>query len=194
MQDSTECFSGSAVPPIGNSAVFLDRDGVIDRAIIRGGRPCPPTCLTELEIPSGVRESLDRLKNAGYLLLVVTNQPDVARHHTSVRTVEAINEELKRNLPLDDIFVCYHDDNDDCSCRKPKPGLLLSAARAWKVSLPNSVMIGDRWKDIEAGRRAGCKTILLDSDYAEISKSVPDFRSKSLPEATNWILAHKTIA
>ena len=170
-------------------AVFLDRDGVIDRAIVRDGKPHPPTDLSELEILPGVPEALDKLQAAGYRLIVVTNQPDVARQAQTKDAVEAMHAALQAQLPLDAFRVCYHDDADQCDCRKPRPGLLLSAAWDMEVDLSASIMVGDRWRDIEAGQRAGCTTIFIDYHYAEPLQSEPHLRVGSLAEAADWILA-----
>ena len=172
-------------------AVFLDRDGVLNRAIIRAGRPYPPGNLTELQIPEDVPQALRILKKAGFLLIGVTNQPDVARGEQSRETVESIHAFLQKNLPLDEILVCYHDDRDECECRKPKPGLLYQAARRHGIDLAASFMIGDRWKDVEAGQRAGCITILLDRQYTEKEpERPPDYRVRFLSEASGCVLRH----
>ena len=136
-------------------AVFLDRDGVINRAMVRDGRPFPPASLSELEIPGGVPEALERLSGAGYLLIVVTNQPDVARGTIPREAVESMNALLQATLPLTEIRVCYHDSGDGCACRKPGPGMILEAAREHDIDLPESFLVGDRWRDVEAGARAG---------------------------------------
>ena len=175
----------------GRSAVFLDRDGVLNRAIVREGKPYPPASLAELEILPGAVEACAALREAGFLLIAVTNQPDVARGTQRREIVEAIHQVLRTHLPLDDIRVCYHDDVDHCPCRKPKPGLLLEAARDWDIDLSASFMVGDRWKDIEAGRRAGCKTVFVDYDYVEREPDNPDHRANSLIEAVDWILQHR---
>ena len=174
-----------------NRAVFLDRDGVLNRAIIRSGRPFPPRNLTELQIPEDVPPGLRALKGAGFLLIGVTNQPDVARGEQARETVEAIHESLLKTLPLDEILVCYHDDHDACECRKPKPGLLCQAARRYGIDLSSSFMVGDRWKDVEAGQRAGCITILLDRQYAErVAGRPPDYRVRFFSEAADCVLRH----
>ena len=173
---------------IGHRAVFLDRDGVINRAVVRGGKPFPPAGLGELEILPDVREALDQLKAAGFVLVVVSNQPDVARGTTARETVEAINAKLAESLPLDDFRMCYHDDADGCDCRKPRPGLLLTAARDHGVNLGASFMVGDRWRDIEAGRSAGCTTLFIDYGYDEPQPEACDYRVKSLVEAAQIIL------
>ncbi len=169
-------------------AIFLDRDGVLNAAIVKKGKPYPPASLHELMIPGGVYEALVTLKNAGYLLIGATNQPDVARGTTPRALVDTINHALKTQLPLDEIRVCFHDDSDHCQCRKPLPGLLLDAAREHQIDLANSFMIGDRWKDIEAGQRAGCKTIWLNQHYAEKSPEQPDLIVNHLKDAADWIL------
>ena len=169
-------------------AVFLDRDGVLNSAVVKKGRPYPPSGLHELEVPCGVLESLKALKEAGFILIVVTNQPDVARGTQSQETVEAINNALRGSLPLDDIFVCYHDDQDGCECRKPAPGLLMQAASQYNIDVSSSFIVGDRWKDVEAGRRAACTTIMIDLGYGESVHSQPDQWVDSLPEATEWII------
>jgi D-sedoheptulose 7-phosphate isomerase len=170
-------------------AVFLDRDGVINRAIIRDGAPYPPATLDELEILPDVPQALHDLKGHGFELLVITNQPDVARGTQTRDAVEGINRKLASTLPLDDIIVCYHTDQDECSCRKPKPGMLLDAARKHGIDLSVSFLIGDRWRDIEAGKNAGCKTILIDGGHREKQSSLsPDARVGSLREAASWII------
>jgi D-sedoheptulose 7-phosphate isomerase len=170
-------------------AVFLDRDGVINRAFVREGKPFPPSTLQELEILPGVPEALHELKQHGYKLLVVTNQPDVARGKQSQQTIDAMHQALRARLPLDDILVCYHTDQDKCDCRKPMPGMLLEAARKHNIDLAASFMVGDRWRDIEAGYNAGCKTILIDYGYSERPPDRgPDLRVASLREAADWII------
>jgi D-glycero-D-manno-heptose 1,7-bisphosphate phosphatase len=170
-------------------AVFLDRDGVINRADIRGGTPHPPNSLETLEILPHVPEALSALRARGYPLVVVTNQPDVARGTSSRELVDTIHERLRSTLDLDAILTCFHDDADACDCRKPKPGLLYRAAHDLGIDLPSSFMVGDRWRDIEAGKRAGCRTLFVDCSYRERPPSSYDFRVGSLIEATRIILA-----
>ncbi|MGE5264467.1 MAG: D-glycero-alpha-D-manno-heptose-1,7-bisphosphate 7-phosphatase [Acidobacteriota bacterium] len=173
----------------GVAAVFLDRDGVLNRAIQESGHARPPDTLDEVEILPGVPEALQALKSRGYWLIVVTNQPDVARGRTSRGVVDAINARLRERLPLDQVLVCYHDDADDCECRKPRPGLVLRAAAEHGIDLSRSYMVGDRWRDIEAGHRAGCRTILVDYAYSEPVDPPPDHRVNSLSQAADWILS-----
>jgi D-glycero-D-manno-heptose 1,7-bisphosphate phosphatase len=169
-------------------AVFLDRDGVINRAMVRDGKPYPPKDMQELEILPGVAEALALLKQAGYQLIVVTNQPDVARGTTSKESVESINQYLRDRLPLDEFRTCYHDDHEACDCRKPKPGALIAAAQQHEIALDGSYMVGDRWRDIEAGSRAGCQTIFIDYGYNEKQPEHVDHRVYSLHEAALAIL------
>jgi D-glycero-D-manno-heptose 1,7-bisphosphate phosphatase len=169
-------------------AVFLDRDGVLNRAIVRDGRPYPPPNVSELEILPGVEEALAALRAAGYLLIVVTNQPDVARGTTTREEVEKINAALSSALPIDEFRTCYHDNEAGCDCRKPKPGALLAAAKLYDVDLNASYMVGDRWRDTEAGQRAGCKTIFVDYGYRERQPGAIDYRVASLLEAAEVIL------
>ncbi len=172
------------------SAVFLDRDGVINRALTRDGRPYPPSCLAEFEILPGVAEACAKLKQAGYLLVVATNQPDVGRGTLKQEVVEAIHADMCRRLPIDRVEVCHHPGREasECDCRKPKPGMLLHAARALSIDLARSFMVGDRWRDIDCGHAAGVTTILIDYGYAESLRNMPHHRVSSLAEAANLIL------
>lgn len=169
-------------------AVFLDRDGVINASVVRGGKPYPPDRASEVEILPGVGDALAALRRAGYLLVVVTNQPDVARGTQTREAVDAIHARLVAELPLDAVYVCPHDDPDNCACRKPKPGLLVDAATALGIDRGTSFMVGDRWRDIEAGRAAGCRTIFVDRDYSERRPTEFDVSVGGLPEAATWIL------
>jgi D-glycero-D-manno-heptose 1,7-bisphosphate phosphatase len=172
-------------------AVFLDRDGVINRALAREGKPYPSASLDEFEIFPEVPEACRRLKQAGYLLVVATNQPDVGRGTLKQEAVEEIHAEMCRRLPLDRVEVCYHPGKglSVCSCRKPKPGMLQRAARELRIDLAQSWMVGDRWRDVDCGHAAGCRTIFIDRGYAEELKHQPDFRVKNLLEAAEIILA-----
>ena len=167
-------------------AVFLDRDGVINRAVVRDNKPFPPMRIDEVEVLPGVPEALARLRAAGYALIVVTNQPDVARGRQTKAGVDAIHEHLAALVDIDEFRVCFHDDSDGCACRKPKPGLL-TAAPAY--ALNRSIVVGDRWRDIEAGRRAGCRALVfVDYGYDEPAPVDADTRVRSLAEAADWIL------
>jgi D-glycero-D-manno-heptose 1,7-bisphosphate phosphatase len=169
-------------------AVFLDRDGVLNRSVVRDGKPYPPRSVAELEVLPGVPASLWRLREAGFLLVVVTNQPDVARGRQRREVVEAINAALREALPLDDVLTCY--DDGDSPRRKPNPGMILEAAARHQVALGASFMIGDRWKDVEAGDRAGCRTVLLDCGYREAKPPfvTADLITRDFDAAVDWIL------
>jgi D-glycero-D-manno-heptose 1,7-bisphosphate phosphatase len=172
-----------------NRAVFLDRDGVINRGVMREGKPFAPFTVEEFEILPGVPEALASLRAAGYLLIVTTNQPDVARGHGSRAASDAIIRHMRRQLPLDDVLVCYHDDRDGCACRKPKPGMIVAAAVTHGVELAKSFMIGDRWRDIGAGKSAGCWTILVNAFPDPPGTRIePDAELADLPDAARWIL------
>jgi D-glycero-D-manno-heptose 1,7-bisphosphate phosphatase len=170
-------------------AVFLDRDGVINRAVLRHGKPYPPARIEDLEVLPGVPAALMRLREAGFHIIVVTNQPDVARGTQRRAVVDAMHDRLGSSLPIDEFRVCDHDDRDACGCRKPKAGLLEAAARDAGLSLTASFMVGDRWRDVEAGRRAGCTTIFIDHGYEEEPPEHPDATVPSLPDAVDWILS-----
>jgi D-glycero-D-manno-heptose 1,7-bisphosphate phosphatase len=172
-------------------AVFLDRDGVLNLSVVREGRPYPPANLSELKVAPGVEQGCQALREAGYVLIGITNQPDVPRGITEKKGVEEINHYFLTLLSMDSIRVCYHDNADECECRKPKPGLILQAAQEEEIDLGASFMVGDRWKDIEAGKRAGCKTVLIDNHYAEPTNTRPTYTVNSFPEAVTAILFGK---
>jgi D-glycero-D-manno-heptose 1,7-bisphosphate phosphatase len=170
--------------------VFLDRDGVLNRAFPEGGTTRPPMSVDELELLPGVPEALARLADAGFALVVVTNQPDVARGKQTREAVEAINAKLCEQLPLLDVFACYHDTPDNCRCRKPKPGLLLAAAAKWNLDLTSAVLIGDRWSDVAAAHAAGCRAVLIDTPFSRPERCSPDHRTADITGAVEWVLAN----
>ena len=174
-------------------AVFLDRDGVINRALERDSKPFAPSSLDEFEILPEVPAACAKLKAAGFLLVVATNQPDVGRGTIKLELVEAIHAEMRRQLPLDRVEVCYHpgQGQSDCDCRKPKPGMLLRAARELGIDLAQSWMVGDRWRDVDCGHAAGCRTIFIDRGYAEELRQKPVFFAGNLAQAADIIL-HQT--
>lgn len=169
------------------NAVFLDRDGVINRAFVRNGKPFPPPTIDDFELLPGVEKTMLALRRAGYLVIVVTNQPDVATGFQQLHVVEAMHNTLRAAGLCDDVKVCYHTDADRCNCRKPQPGMLLEAARDWQIDLSKSFMVGDRWRDVAAGKAAGCYTYFIDYQYAEQSDN-PDTVVSSLEEAGSQIL------
>jgi D-glycero-D-manno-heptose 1,7-bisphosphate phosphatase len=173
-------------------AVFLDRDGVINGAVVRKGKPYPPDRLEDLRVLPGVPEILARLRAAGFLNVVVTNQPDVATGKQRREVVESMHAFLLSSLPLDAVKVCYHTDADGCQCRKPGPGMLLEAAAELGIDLPASYMVGDRWRDVGAGQAAGCKCFHIDYRYEEKQPENPYVAVKSLSEAGELILTGET--
>lgn len=174
--------------PALRSGVFLDRDGVVNDVILRDGKGYPPPDLARLRILPGVRDALRALRRADLPLVVVTNQPDVATGLQRREVVEAMHAHLCHELPLDAIFVCYHTDEHRCRCRKPEPGMLQDAAERFGIDLGRSFMVGDRWRDIEAGRRVGCTTFWIDRGYAERKPERPDHIVRDLAEASATIL------
>jgi D-glycero-D-manno-heptose 1,7-bisphosphate phosphatase len=177
---------------VSKKAVFLDRDGVLNEALVRNGKPFSPMTIAEVVVPPDVPGALSRLRQNGFRLIMATNQPDIARGYQSREAVHAINQYLLDALQLQAAEICEHDDADNCNCRKPKPGMLLRAADRDHIALTESFMIGDRWRDIEAGRRAGCRTILIGNGYGEELKSTPDVFVTKLRDAADWILALAT--
>jgi len=173
-------------------AVFLDRDGVLIRTFVRDGIPHPPQSFDEVEILPGVPEALSQLRDLGFLLLVVTNQPDVARGTQRREVVEEISHSLRYHLSLDGIYTCYHDTSDRCDCRKPMPGLLARAAAEHGVKLSASFMIGDRGSDIAAGQRAGCRTLLIARSYSNCVSIKPDWQVADLLEAAGVISGQRS--
>lgn len=173
-----------------NHAVFLDRDGVINRALEREAKPYPPRSLVEFEILPEVPSACAKLKAAGFLLVVATNQPDVGRGTLPQEIVETIHTEMCRRLPIDRVEVCYHPGQgaSDCDCRKPKPGMLLRAAKELGIDLAQSWMVGDRWRDVDCGQAAGCRTVFIDRGYAEELRQKPHFSARNLAQAADIIL------
>jgi D-glycero-D-manno-heptose 1,7-bisphosphate phosphatase len=176
--------------PAKNAAVFLDRDGVINQSKVVAGKPYPPLSIEEFLILPGVADACRKLKEAGFLLVVATNQPDVGRGTLQREIVDRIHEHMCRELPIDRVEVCFHPGKggSDCECRKPKPGMLRRAARELHIDLGRSWMVGDRWRDIDCGHAAGCRTVLIDYGYDEPLKQQPDFRASNLAEAAGLIL------
>jgi D-glycero-D-manno-heptose 1,7-bisphosphate phosphatase len=169
-------------------AVFLDRDGVLVETSVRDGIPTPAQTVEELELLPGVEDACGRLRAAGFLLIVVTNQPDVARGSLTADAVEEMHRKLRRALPLDEVMVCMHDDADQCDCRKPQPGMLRAAAQRFDVELGRSFLVGDRWRDVDAAKSAGCKAVFVERGYGEPLRARPDATVGSLAEAADWIL------
>lgn len=176
-----------------HQAIFLDRDGVINDPIIRDGKPFAPASWEEFSILPGVPNALTTLDQAGFLLIVVTNQPDVARGQIPRDVVEEMHRHLMEVFPLDAIKVCYETEESGSPYYKPRPGMLLEAAKEHGIDLTRSYMVGDRWRDVGCGLAAGCFTIFIDRGYAEGMPDVPHARCGDLQEAVPIILSHSRV-
>jgi D-glycero-D-manno-heptose 1,7-bisphosphate phosphatase len=170
-----------------NRAVFLDRDGVINKVRLVNGRPHPPSNMEDVEILDGVIESIALLKAKNFTLVVITNQPDVARGETTQLRVDEINSFIGSSLGLKYFYVCSHDNDDNCECRKPAPGLILRAASELEIDISKSYFVGDRWRDIAASQAAGCRAFFIDYSYIEQQPQMPFTRVSSLFEAVQLI-------
>lgn len=169
-------------------AVFLDRDGVLNRSLVRDGKPFAPRRLQDFRLLPGAAKAVARLKAAGFLVIVVTNQPDIGNGLVDPAEVAAMNDRLKARVPVDEVVVCPHRQTDGCSCRKPNPGMLVDAASRWGIDLATSFMVGDRGSDVVAGLRAGCYTLLVRRGYREAVTQLPHEVVASLPAAVGSIL------
>jgi D-glycero-D-manno-heptose 1,7-bisphosphate phosphatase len=169
-------------------AVFLDRDGVLNASLVRAGKPYAPRTVAEFELLPGVPEALARLREAGFLNVVVTNQPDVATGKAKREDVEEMHRRLLQELPVDAIKACFHAEGEGCACRKPKPGMLLEAARELGIDLGASFLVGDRWRDVAAAQAAGCQALFIDYQYREKQPDKPYLAVKSLAEAAGYIV------
>jgi D-glycero-D-manno-heptose 1,7-bisphosphate phosphatase len=170
-------------------AVFLDRDGVLVIPNFREGRSFAPTSLEDYRFYPDAPQALSRLKSAGYKLIVVTNQPDVGKGVIPQVMADEMHERLRSVMPIDMIKACFHTQTAHCDCRKPKPGMLLDAARELDIDLERSFMVGDRASDVEAGEAAGCRTVFIDLEYNERKPKGPTFIVRSIAEAVDRILA-----
>jgi D-glycero-D-manno-heptose 1,7-bisphosphate phosphatase len=174
--------------------IFLDRDGVLNEAFLGDGSPIPPRTPADFRLLPGVVEACTTFAEHGLALVVVTNQPDLARGALSRADLEAMHDVLRTSLPLDAIMVCEHDSAEGCPCRKPRPGMILEAARALDLDLDASVAVGDRWRDIDAARRAGVHAVHIEWNHGESLRQSPDATFSSLFEARDHILAIATSA
>lgn len=177
-------------------AVFLDRDGVLNRPVVREGHPYPPVSVADFHLYDDVADGCARLKEAGFLLVVVTNQPDVGRGTQTRAQVDALHEKLLSALPmLDRVEICFHagpEHGQPCACRKPQPGLLLAAASALQIDLRRSYLIGDRWRDIDCARAAGCQAIFIERGYCEPLRQAPDAIVPEFADAVELIVRADT--
>lgn len=169
-----------------NKAIFLDRDGVTNRAIMRNGKPSSPWKFEEFKLLPNVQKYLKKFKEMGFLNIIFTNQPDIRRGFLKIEDLKKMHKLIEEKLPVDDIKFCPHDDSDNCSCRKPKPGLILQAVKKWSIDLKKSYVIGDSWKDTGTGKAAGCQTIMIKRKYNKDLKDY-NFKVNSLKEAIEII-------
>ena len=177
---------------VARRAVFLDRDGVLNRPVVRNGQPHPPSRVEDFELYDDVADGCRRLKTAEFLLVVISNQPDVGRGRQSREAVEAMHTKMQLALPsLDRIEICYHAGErygESCDCRKPRPGMILRAAADLKIDVGTSYVIGDRWRDIDCARAAGCRAIFIERGYGESLRQAPDFTVGNFGDAVNVLL------
>lgn len=174
-------------------AVFFDRDGVLNEALYRDGKAYAPLLLEEMIILPVVAKVVRELSTAGFLIFVFSNQPDVSRGTLDPKILDQMNQKLMKEVPgIREIFICPHDNHHQCECRKPKPGMIVEASKKWGIDLQKSFAVGDRKKDIEAGKTAGCKTVLIDAPYNQ--EAEPDYRANGLQDACDWILKQKEVA
>jgi D-glycero-D-manno-heptose 1,7-bisphosphate phosphatase len=181
----------NTMPSARRRAVFLDRDGVINRALVRDRKPYAPRHLSEFRLLPGVGDAVTQLKSVGFLIIVVTNQPDIGHGLTTPQTLAAMHTRLNERVPVDAILVCPHRQDAGCTCRKPKPGMIHQAETDWGIDVRRSYLVGDRSTDIVAGRAAGLYTMFLDRGYAEPLLEPPDARVGSLRQAVREILARE---
>ncbi|MGI9114541.1 MAG: HAD family hydrolase [Chthoniobacterales bacterium] len=176
----------------GSAAVFLDRDGVLNQPVVRERLPYPPARPQDFVIYNDAASGCARLKAAGFLLVVASNQPDVGRGSAERAVIEQMHRQLRAAIPaLDDIETCYHAGEkfgQVCQCRKPKPGMLLRSAELMRIDLARSFLIGDRWRDVDCARAAGCKSIFIDRGYAESLRKQPDVTVTTFGEAVQAVL------
>jgi len=171
-----------------SKAVFLDRDGVINKPIIIDGKSYAPRLLKDFKIFPKVKSDVKKLKDKGFKVLVITNQPDIGNKLLKKSTLKEMHSILKAKVPLDKIYFCPHTRNDRCKCRKPKPGMIIKASNELKIDLKESYVVGDRKIDIDAGIKAGCKTIFVNNNYYEKKPTKQKKNVKSLHDAVKYIL------
>ncbi len=170
-----------------NRAIFLDRDGVLNQALVRGGKPFAPRTLNEFEILPEAPDALVALKKAGFLLIIATNQPDLGRGEMAAEELERMHQALRLAMPIDLIKVCPHSDKDDCGCRKPKAGMLTDAAAELGLDLSRSYMVGDRWRDVDCGVAAGVTSVFIDRGYEEKRPTAQAYTATDIADAATWI-------
>lgn len=178
-----------------NRAVFLDRDGTIN---VDTGYISDPDDLVFIK---GAKKGVKLLKDNGFLVFIVTNQSGIGRRYFSLKRFNAVNERLlslfsKDGIKIDGIYFCPHHPNKKCRCRKPKPKIVYDIAKKYEIDLKKSYFVGDKLIDVQTGKNAGCKTILLDATTTqriedEEDWTQPDFVGEDLYEAGKWIVRHR---
>ena len=173
-----------------NSAIFLDRDGVVNYSIICEKKPYAPLNLNELKIIPEIKSVINTFKQRQFKVFVITNQPDVARGKVKKEEVEKINASIQSQLSIDEIFTCYHDNQDHCECRKPKPGAFIALSQKYNIDLTKSIMVGDRAKDIEAAKNANCPSVFIDYGYNEIKPLDQNYTINGISELLSCLEKH----
>ena len=176
-----------------NPAVFLDRDGVLCRTFVHNRKSYAPRKLRDFFLMPYTQNSIAQLKQAGFKVIVVTNQPDIGNGFVDLSVVESMHQKLLSKTLIDDVFLCAHRQDEYCKCRKPRPDMLLAAAEKHNIDLSKSYIVGDRASDIEAGHRAGCKTVFIDRHYSEARPEKPETIVHSLQKAVKYILINKSL-
>ena len=171
-----------------DKAVFLDRDGVLNRVYVRDGKSYAPRNIKDFILLPYAVPSVKKLREAGYLVIVVTNQPDINNGLITRENVDKMHIQLKRKTLVNEIFLCPHSREENCGCRKPKAGMLIEAANLFHINLRKSFMIGDRASDIAAGLEAGCRTIFINRKYNETAPVTQEITFLSIKSATNYII------
>jgi D-glycero-D-manno-heptose 1,7-bisphosphate phosphatase len=170
-------------------AVFLDRDGVLVRSPVIDGKSYAVRRIEDFRLLPGTVKAVGVLRRAGYKIVVVTNQPDIGNGLVDPAVVEAMHQRLRQKLAPDAIELCPHRQDENCLCRKPKPGMIHAAAKLLDIDLTASVVVGDRWSDIVAGKAAGCYTVFIDRGYVEPMSTIPDAVVRTLPAAVDVIMS-----
>jgi D-glycero-D-manno-heptose 1,7-bisphosphate phosphatase len=167
------------------TAVFIERDGLLNTVRIDRQQPVTPLTLEEFKINEEAVPLMQKLRASGFLVIVTTNQPGLTRGYQSRRELDRMHDVLRRRVPLDEIMVCPHDETDRCPCRKPKAGLLVEASFKFQIDLDHSYVISDKWQDAEAGRAVGCTSVLIQSPW--IGKGRYDMLMPNLTAAVEKI-------
>ena len=171
--------------------LFLDRDGVVNHSVIRYNKPYAPLNIKQVKIIPAIKNVIKFAKKNGFKVFIITNQPDVSRGLTKKEKVEEINKFINKELcDVDYIFTCYHDNQDQCECRKPKPGAFIALSQKYNIDLTKSIMVGDRAKDIEAAKNANCSSVFIDYGYNEIKPTDQTYTINAVDELLCCLKKH----